>query len=150
MLNRRFYFIWNVQVSSDWRIASSKSAEMAAPQANSLFKLRFSPFVYTDFDAVCDSSSSIAIIAIALCKANINRPACMPEWGQHIPTPEAYMHLIHISTLKRKLFVRIFLLFWSYTLWNHRWISKIKSSSSNKLMFFLISSASRASCGWSI
>ena len=77
--------------------ASSKSAEMATLQANSLLKLRFSPFVYTDLDAVCNSSSSIAAIKIALCKANIYRSACMPEWGQRIPTPEAYMPLSHIS-----------------------------------------------------
>ena len=129
--------------------ASSKSAEMAVLQANSLLKLRFSPFVYTDLDAVCNSSSSIAAIKIALCKANIYRSACMPEWGQRIPTPEAYMPLSHISILKKTL-LRICLLFWSYTLWNHRFPKFYLSIISNKLMFFLISSASRASCGWSI
>ena len=59
--------------------ASSKSAEMAALQAILLLNQeQFSPFVYTDFDAVGDSSSSAAI-AIAFCKANINRPACMSK-----------------------------------------------------------------------
>ena len=59
--------------------ASSKSAEMAALEANSVLDQKhFSPFVYIDFDAVGDSSSSAAI-AIAFCKANINGPACMPE-----------------------------------------------------------------------
>ena len=130
--------------------ASSKSAEMAVLQANSLLKLRFSPFVYTDLDAVCNSSSSIAAIKIALCKANIYRSACMPEWGQRIPTPEAYMSLTHISTLKKKLCYAFFSCFHLILCEIIGFQNFIYPVFLINHCSFLISSASRASFCWSI
>jgi hypothetical protein len=89
--------------------ASSKSAEMAALQANSLLNQeRFSPFVYTDFDAVGDSSCKRRHRNRVSAKRTLTGRHACPSEARHTYPLLRLTCLLLIFLYTFKLSVRIF------------------------------------------